>query len=153
MIIFADTSAIGGTYLGDEADGGWISKIIFNGPDPVVVNELANVEFASLLVRAKSDGRLDSTDMEDCLISYRQHTANDGPIGVVPITGETFVRAQQFVLQVSVRSLDAIHLASAQLLAETSNENVVILTLDLRQAVAAEALGLTLLKIPKSNYP
>ena len=37
MIVFADTSAIGSAYLGDESDGRWISDVIFEGPDPVVI--------------------------------------------------------------------------------------------------------------------
>ncbi|HQU00797.1 MAG TPA: type II toxin-antitoxin system VapC family toxin [Acidimicrobiales bacterium] len=148
MIIFADTSAVGSAYLGDEADGRWISDVIFDGPDPVVISVLADVEFASLLVRAKSDGRIDEREMATCLAMYREHTADDGPIGVVPITPDSFSRAQQLVLQVSIRTLDALHLASAQLFADSNDDNVVILTLDHRQAVAAQALGLSLYDTP-----
>ena len=144
MIVFADTSAIGSSYLGDESDGQWIRDVIFDGPDPVVISELVDVEFASLLVRARSDGRIDASDMAECLAAYKEETADDGPIGVVPITHDSFSRAQQYVLQVSIRTLDALHLATAQLLAETNDDNVVVLTLDHRQAVAAKALGLTL---------
>ena len=144
MIIFADTSVIGSAYLGDESNGHWISDVIFDGPDPVVISELADVEIASLLVRANSDGRIDASEMAECLAAYKEHTADDGPIGVVPITHESFSRAQQFVLQVSIRTLDALHLASAQLFADAIDDNVVVLTLDRRQAVAAQALGLTL---------
>ncbi len=148
MIIFADTSAIGSAYLGDEAHGRWISDVILDGPDPVVISELADVEFASLLVRAKSDGRINASEMAGCLAAYKEHTADDGPIGVVPITHDSFSRAQQFVLQVSIRTHDALHLASAQLLADTNDDNVVVLTLDRRQAVAAQALGLALYDVP-----
>ena len=144
MIIFADTSAIGSAYLGDESDGRWISDVIFDGPDPVVISELADVEFPSLLVRAKSDGRIDASEMAEYLAAYKEHTADEGPIGVVPITHDSFSMAQQFVLQVSIRTLDALHLATAQLIADTNDDNVVVLTLDHRQAVAAQALGLTL---------
>lgn len=144
MIIFADTSVIGSVYLGDESNGRWISDVIFDGPDPVVISELADVEFASLLVRAKSDGRIDANEMAECLQAYKEHTADNGPIGVVPITHDSFSRAQQFVLQASIRTLDALHLAAAQLFADAIDDNVVVLTLDRRQAVAAQALGLTL---------
>ncbi len=144
MIIFADTSAIGSVYLGDEAHGRWISDVILDGPDPVVISELADVEFASLLMRAESDGRINAREMAEYLAAYKEHTADDGPIGVVPITHDSLSRAQQFILQVSIRTLDALHLASAQLLADTNDDNVVVLTLDHRQAGAAQALGLTL---------
>ena len=59
MIVFADTSALGSVYLGDEEDGSWIEWVIFDGPDPVVVCELADVEFASLLARARREDRID----------------------------------------------------------------------------------------------
>ncbi|HEY5303014.1 MAG TPA: type II toxin-antitoxin system VapC family toxin [Acidimicrobiales bacterium] len=144
MIIFADASAVGSAYLGDEADGHWISDVIFDGPDPVVISELADVEFASLLVRANSDGRIDESEMAECLAAYKVDTADDGPIGVVPISHDSFSRAQQFVLQVSIRTLDALQLAAAQLLSDTNDDDVVVLTLDHRQAVAAQALGLAL---------
>ncbi len=148
MIIFADTNALGSTYLGDESDGSWIRQVIFDGVDPVVVSELADVELASLLVRAKSDGRIDKSEMANCLVAYTEHTADDGPIGVVAITRDSFARAQQFLLQVSVRTLDALHLAAAQLLGDANGEDVVVLTLDHRQAGAAQALGLPLYKRP-----
>lgn len=148
MIIFADTSALGSAYLGDEADGRWIGDVIFDGPDPVVISELADVEFASLLVRAKADGRIDEGELAECLNAYKQHTANDGPIGVVPLTHDSFVRAQQLVLQVSISTLDALHLAAAQLLADGSDDSVVVLTRDHRQAAIAESLGLTLYNRP-----
>jgi len=149
MIIFVDTSALGSAYLGDESDGRWVSDVIFDGPDPVVISELADVEFASLLVRAQSDGRIDANEMDECLAAYKQHTADDGPIGVVPLAHDSFSRAQQFVFQVSIRTLDALHLATAQLLADVSDDDVVILTLDHRQAAAAKALGLTLYADPR----
>ncbi len=144
MIVFVDTSALGSAYLGDESDGRRVGDVIFDGPDPVVISELADVEFASLLVRARFDGRIDANEMDECLAAYKQHTADDGPIGVVPLTHDAFSRAQQFVLQVSIRTLDALHLATAQLLSEVSDDDVAVLTLDHRQAAAAKMLGLTL---------
>ena len=151
MIIFADASAIGSAYLGDEADGQWIGDVIFNGPDPVVICELADVEFASLLIRARADGRIDDAGLTERLDAYSDHTADDGPIGVVPLTHESLNRAQQLVLQVSVRTLDALHLAAAQLLADAIDDDVVVLTRDLRQAIAAEALGFTLYQGPSQS--
>ncbi len=93
MIVFADTSALGSVYLGDEEDGSWIEWVIFDGPDPVVVCELADVEFASLLARARREDRIDEAGVAERLEMYADHTADDGPIGVVPLTGDTLVRA------------------------------------------------------------
>ncbi|MHB8319082.1 MAG: type II toxin-antitoxin system VapC family toxin [Acidimicrobiales bacterium] len=148
MIVFADTSAIGSAYLGDEADGRWITEVIFNGKDPVVVCDLTDVEFASLLARARRDGRIDKHGVDERLNAYADHTADDGPIGVVPVSTEIIARARSIVLHAAVRTLDAIHLAAAQLLAETNDEPVGLLTRDARQASAALDLRITLYETP-----
>ena len=144
MIVFADTSALGSVYLGDDADGSWIAEVIFDGHDPVVVCELADVELASLLARARRDGRIDVAGVAERLDAYGCHTADDGPIGVVPVARETLARARSIVLQAPVRTLDAIHLAAAQILADASDDIVVLLTRDARQASAAADLGVML---------
>ncbi|MHB8293132.1 MAG: type II toxin-antitoxin system VapC family toxin [Acidimicrobiales bacterium] len=140
----ADTSALGSAYLGDEADGSWVADVIFDGEDPVVVCELADVELARLLARAERDGRIDSAGVSERLDAYAGHTADDGPIGVVPLAEGTLAQARAFVLGTPIRTSDAIHLAAARLLAEPSGDTVVLLTLDVRQARAAVDLGFTL---------
>ncbi len=148
MIIFADTSALGSAYLGDEADARWIADTVFDGPDPVVVCELADVEIASLLRRAHRDGRVDDPGVAERLAAYQGHTAATGPIAVVPLTHATLVRARHLVLETTVRTLDALHLAAAQILAESSEDEVTILTRDALQATAARALGFSLYPAP-----
>ncbi len=148
MIVFADTSAVGSAYLGDDADGSWIAEVVFGGRDPVVVCELTDVELASLLARARRDGRIDEPGVAERLDAYADHTADNGPIGVVPIATETLARARSIVLHAPVRTLDAIHLAAAQLLANASDDVVVLLTRDARQASAAEDLGFPLYEAP-----
>lgn len=143
MIIYADTSALGSVYLGDEADASWLSDVLFSGPDQVVTAELTDVELASLLRRAVRNGRIDDAGLRERLTSYEAHSADDGPLGIVPLTSRTVARAREFVLQTAVRSLDALHLAAADTLADGAAE-VLILTRDRRQAEAAAALAFTL---------
>jgi len=109
-----------------------------------VICELADAEFAGLLARAKSDGRIDEAAMTERLDAYNDHIADDGPIGVEPLTPATLVRARELGLRTSVRTVDALHLAAAELLADASDDTVMILTNDARQATAAEALGFAL---------
>ncbi|MGH9305216.1 MAG: type II toxin-antitoxin system VapC family toxin [Acidimicrobiales bacterium] len=151
MIVFADTSALGSLYLGDEADSSWIMDTILHGEDPVVVCELADVELASLLVRAERDGRIDSAGVSERLSAYARHTADDGPIGVVHVATETFAEARALVLQSSLRTLDAIHLAAARLVSSSSADTVALLTRDARQAGAATDLGLVLYEAPSQT--
>ena len=145
MIVFADTSALGSAYLGDEADGSWIRQILFDSEHQVVISQLADVEFASLLARARRSGRLDGDGLTELLEAYEDDTDDDGSLAVVPLTRDTFVTARQFVFEASVRTLDALQLASAEVLSNSRNERVDFLTRDVRQAQAAEALGFTLL--------
>jgi len=144
LILFTDTSALGSAYLGDEIDAEWIGNVLFEGSGPIVICELAEVEFVSLLARARSDGHIDEAAMTERLDAYNDHTADDGPIGVEPLTHATLVRARELGLRTSVRTLDALHLAAAGLLADASDDTVMILTNDVRQATAAEALDSTL---------
>jgi predicted nucleic acid-binding protein len=146
-----DTSALGSAYLGDEADASWIADVVFGGSDPVVICELADVEIASLFRRARRDGRIDDQGVAERLDAYQDHTAARGPIAVVPLTHATFVRARHFVLKTTVRTLDALHLAAAQLLAEASDEEMTILTRDALQASAATALGFSLYPVPEGR--
>jgi len=148
VIVFADTSALGSAYLDDEEDGPWIRRILFAGADEVVVSELADVEFASLLDRARRAGRIDEDGVAERLSAYAGHSADGGPIGVLPLTRDTVATARRFVLEASVRTLDALHLASADVLFEASSDQVSILTRDVRQAAAARALGFTLYPDP-----
>ncbi len=144
MIVFADTSALGSAYLGDETDGAWIRRVLFDGDHEVVVSQLADVEFASLLARAWRSGRIDREGLEDRSGAYADDTDDDGAIAVLPLTVDTFAVARRFVLEASLRTLDALHLASADVLSRSRNEEVTFLTRDDRQALAADALGITL---------
>ncbi len=153
MIVFADTSALGSVYLGDEADAGWMGEVIFEGPDPVVVSQLAEVELASLLARACADGRLDDEGVSRRLDEFSRDSSDGGPIGVMPVTTDVVVDARDLVLRWRVRTLDALHLATAQLLADSSDEDVVLLSGDRCQRAAAEEVGLALLTRPPGDRP
>jgi predicted nucleic acid-binding protein len=148
LIVFLDTSALGSMYLGDEDDGAWIAEVVFTGHDPVVVCELADVELASLLARALRGGRITEAEVAERLDAWADHTCDDGPIGVAPVRSDTLARARSLVLEEQVRTLDAIHLAAAQVLAEASDDAVTLLTRDARQASAAVGVGLPLYERP-----
>lgn len=97
---------------------------------------------------AKSGGRIDANEMAECLASYKNDTVDRGPIGVVFLTHDSFRKAQQFVLQLSIRSLDALPLATAQIFTDVNDDYAVALTLDHRQVDGARTLGLTLYNGP-----
>jgi hypothetical protein len=57
---------------------------------------------------------------------------------------DTIALAQRYVQETQVRTLDAIHLAACARFAESSVDQVGLLSRDNRQNEAAEALGVTL---------
>jgi predicted nucleic acid-binding protein len=146
VIVFADTSALGSAYLDDEADGAWIREVLFDGEHQVVISQLADVEFASLMERAKQTGRIDEAGMAERLQAFGYDTDDHGTLAVVPLTSDTFLVARQFVLAASLRTLDALQLACADMMFNATSEPVSLLTRDGRQAQAAVALGFTLFR-------
>lgn len=107
----------------------------------VVSSAIAPVEAASALWRRKTGG--DVTDANFAAI--RARLARDrGHWELVELTGDVLARAEQVVEQVGVRTLDAIHLASALILstAAGADQPVAFVTADARQRDAAGALGL-----------
>ncbi|HEU0168901.1 MAG TPA: type II toxin-antitoxin system VapC family toxin [Chloroflexota bacterium] len=140
--VYADTSALSSLYLLDEGDAAHVAELLAQAN--VVTSELTKVEVASSLARAHRDRRIDAATLENALQAFDGHVDNDGPITVLPLGQETFRRARSFVLSTRVRTLDALHLASARNLALATGEEVQVLTRDRRQAEAAVALGLPL---------
>lgn len=145
MIIYVDTSALARAYLGDEDDGAELAELIFEGADPVVTSQLSDVEIASAFARAARERVVSASVAERLLRGYTADTSNSGPIGIVALDAETISLAQSYVRRVSVRSLDALHLATAAHFAQKGTEDVRLLSRDARQLQAASALDLAVL--------
>ena len=144
MIVYADTSALASVYLEDEIDAGWLKEIILEGADPIVTSQLTDVELLSSLVRAEREGRITHSQLLAAAEAFAADTADDGPIGILPMTRLTLDTAKECLLAANVRSLDAIHFAAARGIGKSSADDVLILTRDERQGRAAEQLGFRL---------
>ena len=83
------------------------------------------LKLASMMDRARRDGRIDHEGMIERLAAYGDHTTKSGPIAVVPLTRDTMATARRFVLEASIRTLDALQLASAEMVSNVSHEQVV----------------------------
>ncbi len=143
-MLFFDTSALGAAYL-DRSGGGWIRALLFGGPDPAMVSELADVEFPSTLHRTRRNHLITEERVQALLDAYDVDTSSDGPIGVLRLSPATYAAARQIVLDEVIGTLDAMHLASAHLLQSRTDQPVTVVTLDRRQATAARRLGFTVL--------
>jgi uncharacterized protein len=144
IVVYADTSAIIGAYLADEAEHGALSSLIFDGSDAVVTSELTRVEFASALAAAARGGRLDRAgELRD---RFDLDCGDEGPLSLLRLDPSVVLpMAHGLVGRYRLRTLDAMHLAVALTSAAALADEVVVLTRDVRQAEAAGELGLGLL--------
>lgn len=132
MTIYLDTSAVLRALLGDgeplPAWGAW---------DRAYSSELMGVEARRALDWLRLEQALDDESLAD---AHDALAATERAIGEIRLTAAVLRRAGQSMPTV-VKTLDAIHLASALLFAERRDPGLVFGTHDTRQATAARALG------------
>ncbi len=142
---YADTSAVVGAYLANEAEHTELSAILLEGDRPVVTSELTRVEFASAVAAAGRAGRLRRPRV--LLDRFDRDCNGNGPFTLLALhPAAVLPLARRLVREHAVRTLDAIHLAVALTDAVdlAAGEPVSMVTRDRAQAAAAESLGLVL---------
>lgn len=134
MTLYVDTSALLKLYV-EEEDSARAADLVSS--DPVLVTSwVAVVEARRNLSRL-----LDGPSLSSALGALEQ----DLDAFALVAAGELVCRAAARIGEVlAVRSLDAIHLASAQ---QLQIRALPFLTFDLRQAQAARSLGFTVLGV------
>ena len=132
MTIYLDSSAVIRALTGDgdplQEWGRW---------DRAYSSELMAVEVRRTIDRLRLERALDDEEVADA--NHELSTAVR-MVSLIEITPEVLRRASQPMPTV-VKTLDAIHLASALLFAERTNTDVLFGTHDRSQAIAARALG------------
>jgi uncharacterized protein len=142
MLIYMDSSILARAYLHDEP-GHADALAIVNGEAFVTTSTLTLVEVTSALVRATRARRID--DLDGALTSLDADTGADGPITLIradQLTAENVAR--QLVREHSLRALDALHIAVAELSARPlagDDEDVGFASRADAQRAAATALG------------
>jgi predicted nucleic acid-binding protein len=142
-LLYADTSALLRAYFADEPEHSEFRAMLLEGEEPVVTAELARVEIASAVRAAARAGRL--RRWRGLLARIDADCQEDGPIALLRLRPEAVLPvAYRLVLERRLRTLDAVHLAVAleEGPALAGAEELVLVTRDEDQAVAAEALGL-----------
>ncbi|QKV78324.1 type II toxin-antitoxin system VapC family toxin [Amycolatopsis sp. Hca4] len=144
-VFYADTSAVVGAYLSDEADHVQLRNLLIDGGHLVLTSELTRLECASAFTAANRTGRI--PDAREFLTQFDRDTRT--VLGVIPLAPHRiFPAARRLVTENHpVRTLDAIHIAvamhdTAEL---TGGEPVTFVTRDERQAEAAKANGFEVL--------
>lgn len=133
MKIYLDTSAVLRALIGDGVPlpewGRW---------DRAYSSALMAVEARRTIDRLRLERALDDEGLAD---AHHALSAAVRAIRLVEITPEVLRRASQ-PLPTVVKTLDAIHLASALIVAEHIDADILFGTHDRSQAIAARALGL-----------
>ena len=139
MTVYLDTSVVLCALLetGDSAPewGAW---------ERAYSSELMGVEARRALDRLRLEHALDDDGLAD---AHQALAATERAIGSIRLTAAVLRRAGQ-PMPTAVKTLDAIHLASALLFAERRVSGLVFGTHDRRQATAARALGFEVLWAP-----
>lgn len=108
---------------------------------PVVSSALLPLELQSAWRRRYAEARLDAGEYRRLLALLTRHRGN---WTLLAVNAAVLLRSEGIVGDLGVRSLDAIHLASALLFMEGQHHRLRFFTADHRQAQAATALDLRL---------
>ncbi len=134
MIAYLDTSVLLRVLLGQASRlkqwGTW---------ERAYASELSGVEARRVIDRLRLDGALDD---ESVAAAQESLTALESSVGQIRLT-RIVLRRASLPMATAVKTLDALHLASALLLQERRDLSLVFATHDVQQATAARALGFT----------
>lgn len=131
MVLYVDSSALLKRYVAEHDSA---AAIEFMATDPVLAtSRITEIEVRRNLARLLKN--------EDALLAKRHFTLDLDAFALIAVDATTCNDAARIAEQTLVRSLDALHLASAK----RAGANTTILTFDIRQAQAARSIGLHVL--------
>lgn len=133
---YFDTSVLLKRYV-EEAGSAQARALL--GRHPVVSSVIAGVEAAAAIARRRADGDLASAETARVFARLSEDRAHWRLVAVGPLVLD---RAEDLVRNAVLRSLDAIHIASALTVQGASGERVPFVTADRRQREAASRAGL-----------
>jgi uncharacterized protein with PIN domain len=136
VILYAESSAVLSWLLGEPAQDKVIAGLA--SADRVITSALTVVECARALARSRHDGRI--TAVEEGAVLHLLDEAFE-TWHVLEISEDVIARARAGFPAEPVRSLDALHLASAWSVFATAG-SVAMLALDDRVRSNARALGM-----------
>ncbi|HME68684.1 MAG TPA: type II toxin-antitoxin system VapC family toxin [Myxococcota bacterium] len=135
MTLYAETSAVLRWLFAEE--GGDAIRSTLVAAEKVASSRLALIETRRVVRRAEREGRVTAAQAADLLAIFAQAAST---WAILEISEEIARRAEDGFPSEPVRTLDAIHLASALFLRQ-SFPDLVILTADERVRVNAALLG------------
>jgi uncharacterized protein with PIN domain len=138
MILYAESSAVLAWLLGEPGQAGVVAEL--ERADQVATSAITVVECSRGLARARHDGRITAVEERAAL-----HMLDEvmGSWHVLEVSDDVVARARSTFPAEPVRSLDALHLASAWLIFAAAGE-LAILSLDERVRTNAHHMGMTI---------
>lgn len=148
MLVYVDSSIVVRALLSEEMGHREAVDLLESTEHLLVSATWTVVEASSALVRAARGARA-GDDLAVLLAHLDAITGEDGPITLLRVDQRRIEeRAVEIVREHALRSLDALHLAVAELGARplaTQDEDLAIATRDDAQAAAARSLGFVVL--------
>jgi predicted nucleic acid-binding protein len=139
MIVYAETSAVLRWLFNEDAGDQILTDL--QTAEKVVCSRLTLIETRRVIRRALMESRLTEAEADSLLAAFGQATAR---WAILEVSAEVAQRAEGRFPVEPVRSLDAIHLASAMILRE-SLPGLFIISTDERIRSNAHRLGLDVL--------
>jgi predicted nucleic acid-binding protein len=134
---YFDTSALIKRYVDEE---GRREVLQLLRRHQCVASAVLSVEFRSALRRRVTDRSLDARRVPEIL---KRFAADREFWALVEVTGEVLRAAEKLVAAHPLRSVDAIHVASAELFADRlATSELTFVSADARQTAVAAALGM-----------
>ena len=135
MTVYAESSAVLAWLLGE--DPGDVVRGVLGSADVVITSDLTLVECDRVLIRATALGELPEAEAADRRARLAAAAAH---WQVLKLGADVIDRARRPFPGEPIRTLDAIHLASA-LVARSAAAGLELLSLDLRIRSSARHLG------------
>jgi predicted nucleic acid-binding protein len=139
MNVYAESSALVAWVL-DETTAGAVEETLGQA-DTIIASDLTLVECERALVRAQAVGKL---SQEEAIRRRFRLEALSAEWDFVVLSGEVLERARRRFPNEPVRTLDALHIASA-LMARAGFPDLALLSLDKRVRENGSALGFDVL--------
>ena len=141
-LAYADSSVLVKHYVGNEEGSELASQYIESSR--IYTSSIARIEVLSALSRKYQFGEMSL----DALSSIKNNFLKDcKKTGFVELENEIVEESQGLVFRVSIKTLDAIHLASAVILKRITDIQCPFLTSDKQLASAAEKEGFEVVRI------
>jgi len=139
---YFDASALAKRY-GREAGSAAVAELLDH--HVCISSVLASVEVRGAIRRHVEDGLIDRVELGGLLDRLGEDRAH---WTLVNLDADVLAEAESLISRHSIRVLDAIHVASARILSTRLEAVLLFVTADRRQGDAAEAVGLTVRRVP-----